>query len=82
GMVKIYPNPFSDFSNIQIEDFANYKKGNPVFIVYDLFGTMYKEVNLSSENTIFIKGELASGLYFFEVVYDKKVIQRGKLICQ
>ena len=77
-----YPNPFNSNSKIKIQIA---KLGNVKLIIYDILG---KEVNIlinerlkpGTYEVIFKGGYLASGIYFYSLFADNKLIETKKML--
>jgi len=71
NIINIYPNPFSSGISIKIEK-QNVKHAS--FIVRDIFGQPIFREEENNLNGIFVKSfnleNLASGIYFFEIIID------------
>ncbi len=78
-IVKIHPNPFSTATTISISNntFRKYE-----FRLYDNMGVLKRNFTLNNGATELNKKELASGLYFYQVVSDNKLLDNGKLIIE
>ncbi|HWB65134.1 MAG TPA: T9SS type A sorting domain-containing protein, partial [Chitinophagales bacterium] len=76
--ITLQPNPFSDFTTIRI----NGAEGPYELEVYDLAGR--KVMHQTNGNNFFSiqRGDLASGMYMYEVMQSNKVIGKGKMIAQ
>ncbi len=75
--IEVYPNPFSQRVVLKfvqgIEDAS--------FILYDLYGKKIKSLeNISGGSIILHRGNLESGIYFYQVIDGKKKAYSGKLI--
>lgn len=76
--VIIYPNPFVHQTTIAF----NTEMRNSTLNVIDILGKEVKTINFSGNHVIFEKGELQSGIYFIQVISDKKVIANKKIVIQ
>jgi hypothetical protein len=76
--VKLYPNPFSTFINVIINDASQIN--NAELRIYDVFGREVKTATISKQATTFDTSNLPSGIYLYKVMNDNKTIQSGKLI--
>lgn len=75
--IAVFPNPFSTQTTIQ----SDYIFKNATLTVYNSFGQTVKELkNLSGQTINLLRDNLASGLYFFQVVQDNKVITTDHLV--
>jgi len=78
NVISIYPNPFSDFTTIEItkEKFLSYD-----FIIYDLTGRRVKSIAIKEKITKIERDNLTSGVYLFTFVSsDKSILNSGKII--
>ncbi|MBI4931610.1 MAG: T9SS type A sorting domain-containing protein [Bacteroidetes bacterium] len=74
---KIYPNPFSNKSTMQTDNFL--KCATLTF--YSSFGQPVKQIKNISEQTVTLhRDNLPSGLYFIRLTQDNKVIAADKLV--
>lgn len=78
-IVQVHPNPFSTVTTISISDktFRKYE-----FRLYDNMGLLKRVLILSNGATELNRKELASGLYFYQVVSENKLLDNGKLIIE
>jgi hypothetical protein len=65
--IKIYPNPASDFCNIE---FAQELKGTIILSVLDANGQLVKTVNLAQQKSTLDLQEFNSGMYFINIKKD------------
>jgi len=72
-----YPNPFSSTLNIMINDIA--QLNNTEVRIYDVTGREMTKRSITGEITT-LETNLSSGIYFYKVLSNSKVIQSGKLI--
>lgn len=72
---NLYPNPSHDFIYI---DLVNSCNDNVSFKLYDLLGNEIIETKLDKNNKIDI-AELNTGIYIYQIIYNKKIIN-GKLL--
>ena len=76
----IFPNPFSDFSTIE---FNNYKSDNLTFLLYNVSGQLIQSIPIDSEKLIIKRNNLPQGMYFFHITNSSSnVLERGKLMIQ
>jgi hypothetical protein len=74
-----FPNPFQQSFQVDIE---NLKNDAAVLILYNTLGVELFVTHLKNgSNTIDING-LISGLYFYRVIEDNKLIHSGKIVAQ
>ena len=79
-MVTIYPNPFSDFTVIMVNDASEIKQAE--LMVYNVLGEEVVNSIITKQATIIDTNYLTSGIYFYKVISNNKIIQSGKLISQ
>ncbi len=78
--VHIYPNPFSTYTLIE---FDNYKKEEHTLTIYNSLGQFARQVNNITSGQIKIeRGNLANGLYSFQLRTNKEIIGKGKVIIE
>jgi len=77
--VKIYPNPFTTSINVAVEETLI---NNTEIIMYNVLGEMVMNTIITKQLSTIQTNELSSGVYFYKVVNNNKVIQSGKLISQ
>ncbi|MBK5285069.1 MAG: T9SS type A sorting domain-containing protein, partial [Bacteroidia bacterium] len=62
---------------------SNLQTVNFELILVDAFGRIVRKSTITSLKSQIPKGDLQSGIYFFDLISDdRKVIQRGKIIVQ
>lgn len=78
NLLSISPNPLNTFATIE---FKNNKLNlqNTKMILFDVLGKEIKKIEIDSYKTIFEKGELNSGIYFYKVLNQNQIISTGKL---
>jgi len=81
GELKIYPNPFSIGTTVEIPQQLR-KAG--VFYVYDTFGriVLKKELLPDESNFYLYRDNLPSGVYFYQWVDDTHVLESGSVIVE
>ena len=77
--VKVYPNPFSVETKIEIND-VDIDEG--VFKLYDATGRLMRVQKFDSNQFIFSKKDLRAGMYFFTIENNGQLISSGKLTAQ
>ncbi len=77
SVIRIFPNPVTD--NLVIDVQNNLQ--NPVFYLYNQLGQIVKihALNNMTINTI-ARNELVSGMYFYEIRDDFRLLKSGKII--
>jgi len=78
--VTVYPNPFSTSTTIMINDAA--LLNNCEITIYNSLGEAVIKTALTKQLTTLETKNLVSGVYFYKVIGDNKIIQSGKLISQ
>lgn len=70
---KIYPNPFSGFIKIELD---NQYSGKEIIVnLYNIYGKKISTFNSDSSLIEIPLGFLAKGAYILEMIYDKDIIQ-------
>jgi hypothetical protein len=77
--IRFSPNPFSDFSVLQISGSA---ERNGVLRIFDLFGRMVNEIDIRNQKTEISREKLLSGMYFFTFESSAGGFASGKLLIQ
>ncbi|MBI3500854.1 MAG: T9SS type A sorting domain-containing protein [Bacteroidetes bacterium] len=79
---KCFPNPFSSSAVIEImSPFIKGVQGDVAFFIYDLVGKKVEIPFAVSLNKINIaRGNLQSGIYFYEIRNGNNAVSKGKLI--
>ena len=78
-ILSIAPNPFKSFITISL-NVAN--KNGYELTVYNQLGEMVVESTISEQTTVLKTSQLESGIYFYKVTDNGKLVQSGKLISQ
>lgn len=80
--LKIFPNPFSDQTQIQFNPAIINANADLVFVLYDVNGKAVKKERIYT-STIFIDREnLADGIYFYQLFSNERSVASGKIIAQ
>ena len=79
-VITVMPNPFNSHINIVINDASYINKGE--FKLYNSFGVQLMTTVVSKQLTVAETANLPSGIYFFNVISNDKIIQSGKLISE
>jgi hypothetical protein len=75
--VNCYPNPFYTETSLQ----TNKLFKNATLTIYNSYGQMVKQIdNLAGQTIIFQRDNLPSGLYFFRLTQDNKIIVTNELV--
>ncbi len=78
--VSIFPNPFHASVNIVINDASQIDKTQ--LQLFNVLGEVVMNVKITNPLTILETGNFASGIYFYKVMNNSKIIQSGRLIAQ
>lgn len=78
-LIQIYPNPFTTEMTIQLSAASNQPH---VLSVYTVLGKEVVNVVLENSKTTISTNDLPSGIYFYHVTNENKIIQTGKLVSQ
>ena len=76
----IYPNPFTTLINVTLNDLG--RNNNGEFIISNILGEEVMRSNVSKQRTTLETSHLPSGIYFYKIMSNNKMIQSGKLIAQ
>jgi hypothetical protein len=76
--ISIYPNPFSTSLNIIINDTTQISRVK--LSICDILGAEVIKKTLTKKSTTLGTSNLPSGIYFYKVIDNNKIIQSGKLI--
>jgi hypothetical protein len=76
--VKIYPNPFSESTVIEVN--GEYK--DLKFNLLDMSGRLIRTENFDNQQLIFDRKNLRQGLYIYEITSQGKRLQHGKIVVQ
>lgn len=77
--IKIYPNPFSYFTNILFNDPLN----QGTIVIYNLMGQIVKKVeNLKCASVMFFKDKLESGVYYLKIYDNNKDVGIEKIVIE
>ena len=77
--VKVYPNPFEQYTTLQIESETNYQ--NITLEVFDAMGRIIvKKQNQNNQQIILERQDMLQGVYFYRLVADGLLLNSGKLI--
>ena len=79
-IITFAPNPFSTYTTINLN---NVSKNNAYILnVYNVLGKMVINTNITNSVTTLKTSMLHTGIYFYKVTENGKLIQSGKLISQ
>jgi hypothetical protein len=75
--ISVFPNPFNDFTTIQLNSFED----NAEINIYNLYGQKTRTIkNIYGDKIIIERGSLAAGLYYFELRMNNGNSSAGKLM--
>lgn len=75
--LKVYPNPFSDWTRFELE---GVDATNALLMVYDTYGRTVLQRVFDQNQLLLNSAELSSGLYFYQVRLGGKVVNNGKMV--
>jgi hypothetical protein len=78
--VTIFPNPFNASTTIMINDASRNNKRE--LRIYNILGKEVLNTTITKQLTTLESSKLSSGIYFYKVIGNNKIIQSGKLISQ
>lgn len=78
--VTVYPNPFRNYTTIQIEDASPINTSE--LTIYNDLGVVVISKIITNQSTTIDTGNLPSGIYFFKVTGRDQTIQSGRMISQ
>ncbi|MFK7949150.1 MAG: T9SS type A sorting domain-containing protein [Saprospiraceae bacterium] len=77
--VKIFPNPFSEQTTIEVETDKRYK--NMTLTVYNTIGQTIKTIQSNGESRMILdKNGLTTGIYFYQIQAEGLILDSGKLM--
>lgn len=77
AIFNIYPNPFSDYANI---DFSTILE-NSTILIYNCLGIEVQQIkNLSGKNAILNRNNLPEGLYLLQITHNNQIVGNSKLL--
>jgi hypothetical protein len=76
----LYPNPFSSSITISLNETS--QMGNTELRIYNVLGAIVMKTNVTKQTTTIETSDLTSGIYFYNVIKNNKIIQSGKLVSQ
>jgi len=75
--LNIFPNPFSATTTLE----TNVSLENATFTVYDIYGrTVFQLNNITGQEFMVSRDNMASGLYFVQLIDGNKIIAINKLV--
>jgi len=76
--ITLQPNPFNQFTTIKIDG----TEGPYELNVYDMLGRVVKNQPASGNIINIDRGNLASGMYMYEILHNGSLVGKGKMIAQ
>ncbi|HLU84500.1 MAG TPA: T9SS type A sorting domain-containing protein, partial [Vicingaceae bacterium] len=80
SFVKVFPNPAND--NLTISHNLETKNGTISLEIMDVMGRVLLNNTINNTNHQIDISQLASGLYFYNIIQHDKMIQSGKLVVE
>lgn len=74
--VNIYPNPSAEVLVIKVND----PKTGMEFLLYNALGQEVDRVSIVEKETQYLRRNLSKGIYTFNVLNNKEVVETGKLV--
>jgi hypothetical protein len=74
--VSIYPNPSAEVLVIKV----NEPKTGMEFLLYNALGQEVDRVSIIDKETQYLRRNLSKGIYTFNVLNNKEVVETGKLV--
>lgn len=75
---KIYPNPFTDETTLEIN--TELLSFQPEFILADVLGNRVSSFVIEKQKTILGRKNHSAGIYFYQINSDSKNLVKGKLV--
>lgn len=80
--ILVYPNPFKDFTTIEIpKSLLKINEPNTLAIL-DIFGVVKYSYKLSSNRITLWRNDLPSGIYFYYLENSEGIIDAGKMVIE
>jgi hypothetical protein len=76
----LFPNPVNDYTTLSIS--APFDVKGMVLEIFDLPGKKMSQVQITGEQTVIHRGDLASGIYFYRISGQGRLCASGKLIAE
>jgi len=80
--ISVFPNPFNSSCTLRIDKPILSNETNLTFQVYDLFGKVVSQSQISGQETQIQRGNLAQGIYFYSVMDKSNILTKGKLVVE
>ncbi|MBI3500940.1 MAG: T9SS type A sorting domain-containing protein [Bacteroidetes bacterium] len=78
--ISVNPNPFSTSAIFTID--SGVRVQNSRFELFDVFGKQVKSFQVTSQRFEIVRGNFPSGIYFYKLCDENKIISSGKIIIQ
>ena len=78
--ISVYPNPFSTSFTLKISSEMPLK--NAEMKIFDVGGKEVKTISINNFETPVESGDMQSGMYFYNILNNKRIIENGKLVVQ
>lgn len=79
NIVSVFPNPFSNMINVEIDTDQN---NNYIIEIYNSLGIVLVNSTLNKGVNKIEMSELSSGVYFYKVIGNNRIVKSGKLVSQ
>ena len=76
----VAPNPFSETTTVEVENFSTAADNSLIFKLFDAFGREIRAEKVAAPRFEIQRNGLAEGLYFFSLENDGRAIGRGKMV--
>lgn len=77
---EIFPNPLTAATTIRMNSAADFKDER--LKLFDVSGKTIREEGFSGKQIILKRESIESGVYFYQIISDNKIIAEGKLVVQ
>lgn len=77
--IKIFPNPFSESTTIEIPGNSNTRFR---FELYDINGKIIRSSFFSGNRVVLMREDLSAGMYFYRVFSEEKFLGKGKMVVE
>ncbi|HNL38047.1 MAG TPA: T9SS type A sorting domain-containing protein [Saprospiraceae bacterium] len=75
--VRIYPNPFADFTTLELPDTA--PSGTYSFELFDMGGRTLKNLSFNSSSLLIQREDIPAGIMGWRLVREGQIVASGKL---